>query len=447
MTLAQSVSARAILTLVVAAAPVAARAQQPIPLRQLGPVEATSRDTVTFLYGVRELSDGRLLANDAGSRRLVLFDRALATSTVVADSVSGSSSPYGKRPAGIIPYVGDSTLLVDVAARAFVVLDGNGKVTGVMSPPRANDVANMASPSLGAPRLDPQGRLIYRSVLPITFKPPAPGQPFVLPTMPDSAPLLRADFDTRRADTLAWVRVPKITVASSTLTGGGGETFRPLFNPLAFIDDWAMLPDGSIAILRGRDYHIDWVNPDGSRVSSPKMPFDWKHLSDDDKIALIDSSKKALAKQMASGGVGPFPNIAAEGHGGGGAGAASHSLTIVRVEAPDGGPAPKSNAAVAQPTMASIELVAPSEVPDYVPPVLRSGTMVADADGNIWVLPSTAAQSSGGLLYDVINRQGAVFQRVRIPVARALEGFGAGGVVYLTYRDATGQHVERARVK
>ena len=192
--------------------------------------------------------------------------------------------------------------------RAFVVLDKSGTVTGVMSPPRANDVTSMASPSLGATRIDPKGRLIYRSVLPMMFKPPKPGEPFVLPTMADSAPLLRADFDTRRADTLAWVRVPRITVASSSVEGGAGETFRPLFNPLASIDDWAMLPDGSIAILRGRDYHIDWINADGSRVSSPKMPFDWKHLSDDDKVAMIDSSKKALAKQMANGGVGPFPS-------------------------------------------------------------------------------------------------------------------------------------------
>lgn len=421
-------------------------AQQPIPVRQLGPVEATTKDTVTFLYGVRELSDGGLFANDAGSRRLILFDRSLTTSKVVADSVSGSSSPYGKRPAGIIPYSGDTTLLVDVAARAFVVLDRNGNVTGVMSPPRANDVSNMVSPSFGAARLDPKGRLIYRSMLPIAFRPPEPGKPFVLPTMPDSAPILRADFDTRRADTLAWVHVPKITVATTTVEGGAGETFRPLFNPLASIDDWAMLPDGSVAILRGRDYHIDWINADGSRVSSPKMPFDWKHLSDDDKVALIDSSKKTLAKQMANSGIG-ISNPVNDMHGGPPAGAASHSLTILRVDGTDGGPAPKSNAAVGQPTIASIELVPPSELPDYVPPVLRSGTMLADVEGNVWVLPSTSTQSTGGLLYDVINRKGEVFQRVRIPAGRALEGFGAGGVVYLTYRDASGQHVERARIK
>ncbi|MEP6493385.1 MAG: hypothetical protein ABJF01_11950 [bacterium] len=419
------------------------QAQEPIPIRQLGPVEATSRDTVTFLYGVRELSGGGLMVNDAGARRLVLFDRSLIGSRIVADSVTGSPSPYGKRPAAIIPFVGDTTLLVDVAARAFVVFDQNGTVTGVMSPPRANDVGTMATPSLGATRLDPKGRLVYRSTLPMVLKAPEPGKPFAIPTMADSAPILRADFDTRRADTLAWVRVPKITATASAVEGGG-EVIRPLFNPLASIDDWAMLPDGSIAILRGRDYHIDWINTDGSRSSSPKMPFDWKRLSDDDKVAMIDSTKKALAKQLATGGSGPFPNMAAEGHGG--AGAASHSLTILRVDAPDGGPAPKS-AGAPPPTVSNIELVPPTELPDYVPPVLRSGAMLADLDGNVWVLPSTSTQSSGGLLYDVIDRGGKVFQRVRIPDGRALQGFGAGGAIYLTHRDATGQHLERARLK
>src|SRR5476649_2125958 len=102
-------------------------AQEPIPIRQVGPALAVSKDTVVFLYGVHELPNGRLVANDAGARRLILFDRGLATSAIIADSVSGSPSPYGKRPSGIIPYRGDTTLLVDAASRAFVAFDGDGK--------------------------------------------------------------------------------------------------------------------------------------------------------------------------------------------------------------------------------------------------------------------------------------------------------------------------------
>src|SRR5689334_17922849 len=98
---------------------------QPVPVRTLGAAEAVSRDTLGFLYGVRELADGRVLVNDAARRRLVILDRALATARVVADD-SGAQVRYGGRPTGIIPWRGDSTLFVDQSARALLLLDGNG---------------------------------------------------------------------------------------------------------------------------------------------------------------------------------------------------------------------------------------------------------------------------------------------------------------------------------
>src|SRR6185436_12007133 len=89
---------------------------QDVPIRQLAAVTA-SRDTVGYLYGLRELSDGRVLVNDAGNRRLLMFDATLARFTIVADSSTGRPgvASYGKRPTGIIPYAGDSTLLIDQA--------------------------------------------------------------------------------------------------------------------------------------------------------------------------------------------------------------------------------------------------------------------------------------------------------------------------------------------
>jgi hypothetical protein len=334
-------------------------------------------------------------------------------------------------------------LLVDVAARAFVVIGPEGKVTGVMSPPRANDVSSMGNPAFGAPRLDAKGRLIYRGAMAMAFKAPEPGKPFAPPELPDTVPILRADFDTRTADTLAWIRVPKIKVSTTPLEGGG-VMMRALLNPLAFIDDWTALPDGSIAILRGADYHIDWINANGTRASSPKMRFDWKRLSDSDKVAIIDSTKKALERSLASGGTAGVAAAMGVDHGGSAA-AAGHSMAFVPVGGSDGGPAPRS--AGAAPVAGAPEVVAPSDLPDYVPPVMRSGTMTADGEGNVWVLPSTSTQSGGGLLYDVINRGGEIFQRVRLPARRALVGFGAGGALYMTVRDASGTHIERARIK
>jgi hypothetical protein len=83
---------------------------------------------------------------------------------------------------------------------------------------------------------------------------------------------------------------------------------------------------------------------------------------------------------------------------------------------------------------------------DYVQP-LRSGLLQPDQDGNLWILPTTSSQARDGLLYDVVNNKGELFERVQLPKDRAIAGFGRGGVVYLVVGDCTtGYVIERTRV-
>jgi hypothetical protein len=67
------------------------------------------------------------------------------------------------------------------------------------------------------------------------------------------------------------------------------------------VDDWAVLSDGSLALVRGHDYHVDWVRSDGTGASSPKMSFDWKRLSEDDKHRIIDSTRAHLDSAIENG--------------------------------------------------------------------------------------------------------------------------------------------------
>ena len=71
-------------------------------------------------------------------------------------------------------------------------------------------------------------------------------------------------------------------------------------NPIPQGDDSAMFSDGSIAIVRGRDYHVDWVGAQGI-TSSPKIPYEWRGYADEQKVAFIDSAKVAIEKARASG--------------------------------------------------------------------------------------------------------------------------------------------------
>jgi hypothetical protein len=94
----------------------------------------------------------------------------------------------------------------------------------------------------------------------------------------------------------------------------------------------------------------------------------------------------------------------------------------------------------------TIEFVPISEFSDFVPPI-RSGTAKADRDNNLWLLPTTSLQAKGGLLYDVVNIHGELFERVQLPIGRDIVGFGAGGVLYLSSGDVTkGFRLERTYV-
>ena len=265
-------------------------AQQSIKPRPLGAAQATSKELLGSATLARQLAGGSVIVNDAAKRRLLLLDPTLQTFTVIADSTAGAVNGYGQRPGALIPYVADSTLYLDVTSASLLVLDPTGKVVRVMSPPRPSDNNILASTVAGFPGFDGKGRMVYRTSYPRQMQQLRDGSIQMSPA-PDSAPIIRVDLDTRKADTVGAVKLARTIASSQTMPNGG--TFMMRFPaPLALIDDWALLSDGSIAILRGRDYHIDWISPDGTKKSTGRIPYEWKRLTDDDKLALVDSITK-----------------------------------------------------------------------------------------------------------------------------------------------------------
>lgn len=91
-------------------------------------------------------------------------------------------------------------------------------------------------------------------------------------------------------------------------------------------------------------------------------------------------------------------------------------------------------------------LVRPADIPDYKPPISYGATR-ADADGNLWVRANPMRPMPGGLVYDVINRDGRMMDRIQLPMGYQLVGFGPGRVVFLSNRDAKGLHLSRVRLK
>jgi hypothetical protein len=93
-------------------------------------------------------------------------------------------------------------------------------------------------------------------------------------------------------------------------------------NPIPTVDDWALLSDGTVALIKGAYYSITWVNANGERTSTGKVPYESQRLDEEGKMALLDSARKAMEaqreraqQQLAAGG---GPTATRLGSGGGG---------------------------------------------------------------------------------------------------------------------------------
>lgn len=386
-----------------------------IPIRQLGKISSSDSTILRGIASVRQLPTGGVIVNDATKRQLVLFDSTLSKHTVIADTSTNSPNSYGLRGSmgGLIAYVGDSSVFVDSESGAFLVIDPRGRFTRVMAPTRASDLFYVSLGMFGLASFDPKGRMVYR-----TQRRPAnqdyfytrdpSGKPRVM-LMPDSAPILRMDFDKRTVDTIAIIKSPveKMVIVASQ----NSMMQYNAVNPLPVSDEWALLPDGTIAIVRSQDYHMDWLSPDGKLTSSPKMPFDWRRLTAEDKQAMIDSLKKENAEREA--------------------------------KLPPPPPTPPGMPSMPRRPFMTVE---PNELPDYYPAV-RQGQVRADPEGFVWILPATSTGAKEGLLYDVVSRNGEIVERVQLPKGRTLVGFGPKRTIYMhNVRSPTSSAIERAEV-
>jgi hypothetical protein len=243
----------------------------------------------------------------------------------------------------------------------------------------------------------------------------------VILTVEDSVLILAMSARTRAVDTLAKFAAGTMTryVIMPGRTSGLGSAV-PLLAPTG--DAWAVMADGSIAILHGREYRMSWINTNGTRSVSLPIPFPWKRVLDAEKQRMVDSANaEEQAKYQAA-------------------------LTKARQDSVAG-------AAVGQRrprpvTAAPAKHYDLNTAPDYVSPFVPGRrALLPDADNNVWVRIGRPGTGDATPTYDVINRKGELIDRVRLPEGHELIGFAAGGVVYLVGHDGGKQFVEQARFK
>ncbi|MEP6765023.1 MAG: hypothetical protein ABJB66_11955 [Gemmatimonadaceae bacterium] len=384
-------------------------AQSAIPTRNLGPIEATAADSTGKLISIRTLSNGKVLVCDAMQYQIKLFDSTLSTPKIVQQFSREQTS------INLIPYRGDSTLYLDPSSRTFVLFDAEGRLVRVIALPRQQDAGYIMNSNVyGMQRSDQKGRIIYRAFSPLPQ--PVPTPKYRLNNSSETDPLIRGDFELRSVDTIAKLQTgsrPKMTVAEDA---SGMPIVTARVNPINRVDQWSMLSDGTIGIVRANDYHIDWIEPDDSRRSTAKMPFAWVRLSDADKQKRIDS----IAATYPTSGFGKVTD------------------TYVQTSA----------AGMPQKGKQFLTWLALADVPDYEP-AIDPGAVTADLNNHLWILPrATGDVGDGGLLYDVVSRDGEIIERIRLPKGRQLLGFGPNNAVYLARVEKSGAtFIERARLK
>ena len=250
------------------------------------------RTTETFgaVLGLKQAPDGKVLVNDARRRQLKLYDSALTTFAIVRDSMPGSATSYGRLGTPLIPYRGDSSVIADWSAATMLVLDAHGQVVrGLDIPARGM----MGIANTGYTGIDDRGRLIMRGQR-VGIRPDGSGM------YSDSVPILRADLDQRRIDTIGRVNRPIMRL--TTERGSDGKmSIAYTLDPLRSVDEFAVLSNGSVAFVRGHDYHVDWFRGDEPLTPTAKVPFDWKRRTEDDKTRLMDSLRLAQNALLAIG--------------------------------------------------------------------------------------------------------------------------------------------------
>jgi hypothetical protein len=356
---------------------------EPPTIRLAKPI-AEFPGTFDQLNSVVELRDGRLLATDFAGPTVQLLDFAHGSRTTIGRKGAGPNEyMVPDRP---LPGIGDTLFVADMGQNRFLRVTADGRVAGSFAFPAA---AGMGGQFRGADR---QGCFYYLG----SRYAESGGGPRrtrsandAFAGAADSAPLLRWDPAKNRIDTLARLRMPPL---AKPATGGssGHQVMMSRPQPFGAEDDWAVTPDGRVAILRVADYHIDWVGPDGRRTASAPIPFRREPVTRADRNRILQP-----VQAMLSGGT---------------------KFTVA---------APKES---------------DFTWPAFKPPFIAHFTLVTP-EGLIWVQRSVPDGAEP--MYDEIDGGGRVVRRYLLPKGYRLVGFGKG-VVYLTHADEDDLlHLER----
>ena len=383
---------------------VATVSAQSMPQKTLGRSDVEYREPFTAITSVRELSDRRVLVNDRMEKTLQLLNLERGSAEPVG-RVGNGPGEYGI-PGRLFALRGDTTLLTDVLNLRYLVILGSGKpgtsftlgdgdmrMVGV-----ANSVDHFGHFYFVDVRYGPRGASGFSEEQ-------------------DQVVVRRSRGDTR-ADTLAILAIPAGR-RTATRSLPGGKVFAYTNRPLALEDAVAFASDGRVAVVRARDYHVEWIAPDRSSTKGPPVRYQPIRVTDGEKQAFIEGQTRP-------------GSIIVMGPGGSAA------------PPPRSSGAPLPPQAKAAPAPRGLFNEADMVWPAVMPPFIAASAVVA-SDGRLWLLRARAHDDPVPS-YDVFDARGQLAERIALPAQTRLVGFGAG-TVYLARKDDDDlQYLQRYRL-
>jgi hypothetical protein len=348
---------------------------QGVPTRTVGKVIAEHPEPFSGVLDVRELAGGGVIVLDAKDNLMQFVSANLQTAHKI--SREGSGPTEYRQVAKLIPHRGDTTYAYDIMNARFLVIDPRGTAVSTVSLRDASGGLPVGPMSVRG--YDQRGRLYYQG---LNFSMGKDG-----PAFSDTAPLLRLDGSAKKVDTLAWLRIgmPSVKLSGDVQKGGGAVRLGMGAYPI--VDEWGIMPDGRVIVLRGRDYRIDWIGPTGARSAGPLVPYTPVRVTEADKEQVREANKRMQAQ-------------------------------VSKAAAAAAGRANASQAKVP-----SMSVDAPTEWPEHKP-AFAQGALRVRPNGELWIGRLRAAVDKAPL-YDVLSSSGALAYRVQLPPRTRLAGVSA----------------------
>jgi hypothetical protein len=369
-------------------------AAQTLPVRDLPKPTREIDDPFSLILASREIRPGVLVVSDGMEEQVSIVDFA-----------KGSKAPLGRKgggpgeytmAAGLFRLAGDTLWILDgQGAAARLVAFGPDLKAGTTFTVQLFDQSD-TSVVQGAMFGDTRGRL-YSTAM--KFRMSGTGA-----IIPDSMDLVW--FDPRATKVarhlIAKVRTPSTGKQDIQNQGGHIKVTTP-FPGLVPADAWVAFPDGRVAIVRGANYRIEFILPNGTKPAPTTIAYERYKVTEEDKKAELEAIRKLTAQQM-----GMVKKLMPA------------NVTLDIVVAP------------------------PPSWPAEYPPVAILGAIPAP-NGDLWVRRSVPVRLERER-WDVIDRAGKLVARWQLPPKTDLVSVGTGAVYTVRIDEDDLRYVQRVEL-